>query len=95
MIPKDFIYKCMFVFLYDFTKGFKSLLFILLLYVFLLVYFSINDTYVIISFVIIYMILFIRGFDVNKTLNKEFKRYKKYLRLKRIRKHHGKDKRRV
>ena len=95
MIPKDFIYKCMFVFLYDFTKGFKSLLFILLLYVFLLIYFSINDTYVIISFVIIYMILFIRGFDVNKTLNKEFKRYKKYLRLKRIRKHHGKDKRRV
>lgn len=95
MIPKDFIYKCMFVFLYDFTKGFKSLLFILLLYVFLLVYFSINDTYVIISFVIIYMILFIRGFDVNKTLNKEFKRYKKYLRLKRIRKHHGKDKWRV
>lgn len=89
MIPKDFIHKYMFVFLYDFTNRFKSLFFILILYIFLLFYFSINDGYVIISFVLTYAILIIKPFDINKTLNKEFKRYKKYLRLKR--KHHGKN----
>lgn len=91
MIPKDFIHKCMFVFLYDFANKSKSLLFILLLYIFLIFYFSIYDKHVIISFVLIYAILFIKTFDVNKTLNKEFKRYKKYLRLKKIRRYHGKN----
>ena len=89
MIPKDFIHKCMFVFLYDFTNRFKSLFFILILYIFLLFYFSINQGDIIMIFVLMYAILIIRTFDVNKTLNKEFKRYKKYLRLKR--KHHGKN----
>lgn len=91
MIPKDFIHKCMFVFLYDFTNRFKILFFILVLYIFLLFYFSINDGYVIISFVLTYAILIIKPFDINKTLNKEFKRYKKYLRLKKIRRYHGKN----
>ena len=89
MIPKDFIHKCMFVFLYDFTNKFKSLFFILILYIFLLFYFSINQGDIIMIFVLMYAILIIRSLDVNKTLNKEFKRYKKYLRLKR--KHHGKN----
>ncbi len=89
MIPKDFIHKCMFVFLYDFANRSKSLLFILILYVFLLFYFSINDGYLLILFVLMYIILIIRTFDINKTLNKEFRRYKKYLRLKRN--HHGKN----
>ena len=91
MIPKDFIHKCMFVFLYDFTNNFKSLFFILVLYIFLLFYFSINQGDIIMIFVLMYAILIIRTFDVNKTLNKEFKRYKKYLRLKRIRRYHGKN----
>ena len=85
MIPKDFIHKCMFVFLYDFSNKNKSLLFILILYIFLLFYFSINDGYVVISFVLMYIILFLKTFDINKTLNKEFRRYKKYLVLKRKR----------
>lgn len=89
MIPKDFIHKCMFVFLYDFTNKSKSLFFILILYIFLLFYFSINQGDIIMIFVLMYAILIIRSLDVNKTLNKEFKRYKKYLRLKR--KHHGKN----
>jgi magnesium-transporting ATPase (P-type) len=89
MIPKDFIHKCMFVFLYDFTNKFKSLFLILIVYIFLLFYFSINDGYVIISFVLSYIVIFIKTFSINKTLNKEFERYKKYLRLKR--KHHGKN----
>jgi len=83
MIPKDFIHKCMFVFLYDFTNKSKSLFFILILYIFLLFYFSINQGDIIMIFVLMYAILIIRSFDVNKTLSKEFKRYKKYLRLKR------------
>ena len=91
MIPKDFIHKCMFVFLYDFTNKSKSLFFILILYIFLLFYFSINQGDIIMIFVLMYVILIIRTFDVNKTLNKEFKRYKKYLRLKKIRRYHGKN----
>ena len=75
MIPKDFIHKCMFVFLYDFTNRFKSLFFILILYIFLLFYFSINDGYVIISFVLTYAILIIKPFDINKTLNKVSSEY--------------------
>lgn len=88
MIPKDFIHKCMFVFLYDFTNRFKSLFLILIVYIFLLFYFSINDGYVIISFVLSYIAIFVKTFSINKTLNKEFERYKKYLRLKR--RYHGK-----
>ena len=91
MIPKDFIHKCMFVFLYDFTNKSKSLFFILILYIFLLFYFSINQGDIIMIFVLMYAILIIRSFDVNKTLSKEFKRYKKYLRLKKIRRYHGKN----
>lgn len=91
MIPKDFIHKCMFVFLYDFTNKFKSLFLILILYIFLLFYFSINDGYVVISFVLSYIVIFVKIFDINKTLNKEFDRYKKYLRLKRIRRYCGKN----
>lgn len=91
MIPKDFIHKCMFVFLYDFTNKSKSLFFILILYIFLLFYFSINQGDIIMIFVLMYAILIIRSLDVNKTLSKEFKRYKKYLRLKRIRKYRGKN----
>jgi hypothetical protein len=89
MIPKDFIHKCMFVFLYDFTNKKKILFFILILYIFLLFYFSINDGFTISIFILSYMLLFIRAFSINKTLNKEFERYKKYLRLKRN--HNGKN----
>ena len=89
MIPKDFIHKCMFVFLYDFTNRFKSLFFILILYIFLLFYFSINDGFTISIFILSYMLLFLRSLNINKTLNKEFERYKKYLQVKRN--HNGKN----
>ncbi len=84
MIPKDFIHKCMFVFLYDFSNK-KVLLYIAILYIFLLFYFSINDGYLLILFVLMYILLFLKTFDINKTLNKEFRRYRKYLVLKRKR----------
>ena len=38
MIPKDFIHKCMFVFLYDYANRTKSLFFILIVYIFLLAF---------------------------------------------------------
>ncbi len=84
MIPKDFIHKCMFVFLYDFSNK-NVLLYIAILYIFLLFYFSINDGYLLILFVLMYILLFLKTFDINKTLNKEFRRYRKYLVLKRKR----------
>ena len=84
MIPKDFIHKCMFVYLYNFANK-KVLLYIAILYVFLLFYFSINDGEIVIMFLLMYILLFLKTFDINKTLNKEFRRYKKYLVLKRKR----------
>lgn len=85
MIPKDFIHKCMFVFLYDFSNKKVVLLYIAILYIFLLFYFSINDGGIVIMFLIMYILLFLKTFDINKTLNKEFRRYRKYLVLKRKR----------
>ena len=82
MIPKDFIHKCMFVYLYNFANK-KVLLYIAILYVFLLFYFSINDGEIVIMFLLMYILLFLKTFDINKTLNKEFRRYRKYLVLKR------------
>ena len=82
MIPKDFIHKCMFVYLYNFANK-KVLLYIAILYIFLLFYFSINDGGIVIMFLLMYILLFLKTFDINKTLNKEFRRYRKYLVLKR------------
>ena len=89
MKPKDFIHKCMFVFLYDYANRTKSLFFILIVYIFLLFYFSINDGFTISIFILSYMLLFLRSLNINKTLNKEFERYKKYLQVKRN--HNGKN----
>jgi hypothetical protein len=85
MIPRDFIHKSMFVYLYNFTNK-KVLLFIGILYIFLLFYFSVNDLFTISIFVLFFMLLFFQSLDINKTLIKEFERYKKYLEIKRTRK---------
>ncbi len=84
MIPKDFIHKYMFIYLYNFSNK-KVLLYIAILYIFLLFYFSINDGGIVIMFLLMYILLFLKTFDINKTLNKEFRTYKKYLVLKRKR----------
>ena len=84
MIPKDFIHKYMFIYLYNFSNK-KVLLYIAILYIFLLFYFSINDGGIVIMFLLMYILLFLKTFDINKTLNKEFRRYRKYLVLKRKR----------
>ena len=82
MVPKDFMYKYMFIYLYKFANK-KVLLYIAILYIFLLFYFSINDGGIVIMFLLMYILLFLKTFDINKTLNKEFRRYRKYLVLKR------------
>ena len=62
MIPKDFIHKCMFVFLYDFSNK-KVLLYIAILYIFLLFYFSINDGGIVIMFLLMYILLFLNAYN--------------------------------
>lgn len=82
MIPKDLIYKYMFIFLYNFANK-NILLYIVILYICLLFHFSINDGGIIIMFISILIHLFLQQLSINETLNKEFYRYKKYLVLKR------------
>ena len=84
MIPRDFIYKYMFIYLYDFANG-KILLYIFGLYILLPIYFQINDSSILGLFVIFYLTLLTQPFFINNDLEKSFTRYKKYLRLKRIR----------
>jgi hypothetical protein len=86
MIPRDFIYKYMFIYLYDFANG-KILLYILGLYIVIPFYFQINDSSIVNMFITFSLILLTQPFLIENGLKKEFDRYKKYLRLKRIRAH--------
>lgn len=86
MIPRDFFYKYMFIYLYDFANG-KILLYILGLYIVIPFYFQISDSSILGMFVIFYLTLITQPFFIENDLKKEFERYKKYLRLKRIRAH--------
>ena len=86
MIPRDFIYNSMFIYLYNFANG-KILLYIFGLYILLPIYFQINDSSILGMFVLFYLTLLTQPFFINNDLEKSFTRYKKYLRLKRIRAH--------
>lgn len=84
MIPRDFIYKNMFIYLYDFANG-KILLYILGLYIIIPFYFQINDSSIVGIFVSFFLILLTQPFFIENDLKKEFERYKKYLQLKKVR----------
>jgi len=84
MIPRDFIYKYMFIYLYDFANG-KILLYILGLYIVIPFYFQINDSSIVGIFVSFFLILLTQPFFIENDLKKEFERYKKYLQLKKVR----------
>ena len=86
MIPRDFIYKYMFIYLYDFANG-KILLYILGLYIIIPFYFQINDSSIVGIFVSFFLILLTQPFFIENDLKKEFERYKKYLQLKKVRAH--------
>ena len=84
MIPRDFFYKYMFIYLYDFANG-KILLYILGLYIVIPFYFQISDSSILGMFVIFYLTLITQPFFIENDLKKEFERYKKYLQLKKVR----------
>ena len=86
MIPRDFFYKYMFIYLYDFANG-KILLYILGLYIVIPFYFQINDSSIVGIFVSFFLILLTQPFFIENDLKKEFERYKKYLQLKKVRAH--------
>ncbi len=90
MIPRDFIYKYMFIYLYDFANG-RILLYILGLYIAIPLYYQVNDYSMIGMFILSFLTLITQPFFINNDLKKVFARYKKYLRLKRVRAHRLKE----
>ena len=86
MIPRDFIYKYMFVYLYNFANG-RILLYILGLYIAIPLYYQVSDSSILGIFVSFFLILLTQPFFIENDLKKEFERYKKYLQLKKVRAH--------
>ena len=84
MIPRDFIYKFMFIYLYNFANG-RILLYILGLYIAIPLYYRVNDYSMVGMFILFFLTLITQPFFIENDLKKEFERYKKYFRLKRIR----------
>jgi hypothetical protein len=88
MIPNKFVYKFLFVFLYDFSNKFKYIFCIFLIYLFLILFNNIKDFQVISSFFVVFIVLINKIISMNiVSMKQSFERYKKYLRLKRIRAH--------
>ena len=71
MIPRDFIYKYMFIYLYDFANR-KILLYILGLYIVIPFYFQINDSSIVSMFITFFLILLTQSFFIENDLKKEF-----------------------
>ena len=86
MIPNSFIYKFLFVFLYDLSNRFKYMFYIFLIYLFLILFNNIKDFQVISSFFVVFIVLINKIISMNiVSMKQSFERYKKYLRLKTIR----------
>ena len=86
MIPIKYLYRAMFEFLYNFCNGFKVMGYILLIYILFVLFFEVREAYRF-AFVASFLILFTQILLINKSLNKSFDRYKKYLQLKNKRKY--------
>jgi hypothetical protein len=84
MIPRDFIYKCMFFYLYKVYTG-KLLFYIFIIYITLIFYYQVNDSSILGLYTSFFLILCTQPFFINEKLKKEFTRYKRYLVLKRKR----------
>ena len=89
MLPINSLDKCLFIFLYNFTNIGKLHIYILAIYITINIYFGINDSDIIIIFGLIFFVIMILTSNVNDKLKKEFDRYKKYLKIKRIRSYKG------
>lgn len=84
MIPRDFFYKNMFLFLIYFSQH-KLTLWIFAFYLIIGFYYNINDGSIFMNFTIIFLFLLTIPYFISDSLHKEFYRYKKYLVLKRKR----------
>ena len=91
MMPNKFIYKVIFLFLYDFTNRGKIMFYIFLIYLFLILFNNIKDGSTILIFISFYCFLFMQGFFMQNSFRKSFARYRKYLRLKRKRLNNNKN----
>ena len=89
MLPINRLDKFLFICLYNFANSFKLYIYILAIYITINIYFGINDSDIIIIFGLIFFVIMILTSNVNDKLRKEFDRYKKYLKIKRIRSYKG------
>ncbi len=79
----------MFIFLYNFANIGKLHIYILAIYIAINIYFGVNDGQIAIAFVLWLIMLILLAIDINDKFKREFKRYKQYLKLKRIRSYKG------
>ena len=89
MLPINNLDKCLFIFLYNFANIGKIYIYILAIYIAINIYFGVNDGQIAIAFVLCFMIFILLAIDINDKFKREFKRYKQYLKLKRIRSYKG------
>ena len=89
MLPINRLDKFLFICLYNFANSFKLYIYILAIYITINIYFGINDSDIIIIFGLIFFVIMFLTSNVNDKLKKEFDRYKKYLKIKRIRSYKG------
>ena len=89
MLPINRLDKFLFICLYNFANSFKLYIYVLAIYITINIYFGINDSDIIIIFGLIFFVIIILTSNVNDKLKKEFDRYKKYLKIKRIRSYKG------
>ena len=89
MLPINSLDKFLFICLYNFANSFKLYIYVLAIYITINIYFGINDSDIIIIFGLIFFVIMILTSNVNDKLKKEFDRYKKYLKIKRIRSYKG------
>ena len=89
MLPINKFDKYLFIFLYNFSRRVKIYLYILAIYITISIYFGINDGQIAIAFVLCFMMLILLAIDLNDKFKREFNRYKKYLKIKRIRSYKG------
>ncbi|OCL81557.1 hypothetical protein AAW30_01856 [Arcobacter porcinus] len=89
MLPINSLDKFLFICLYNFANSFKLYIYILAIYIAINIYFGVNDGQIAIAFVLCFMIFILLAIDINDKFKREFKRYKQYLKLKRIRSYKG------
>ena len=88
MLPINRLDKFLFICLYNFAISFKLYIYILAIYIATNIYFGINDGQIAIAFVLCFIMLILL-IDLNDKFKREFNRYKKYLKIKRIRSYKG------